>query len=254
MVTVRDPAARELLGGSPRRWPIVVGALASMLAVAGIPMAALSVGDRLGGSANPSAAPPLGAPEMLAEVPAASGAATQPLSLPQPTSYDGIVPVGYPRSVPGAIAAAYGYSRIATGLDVEATLGAVELIADRRSGWFARQHDSLADGLVEQRRGLGLSAVGPGQVAAVSITPSGYQTIGSSTGDAVTVLTLDIVSATATDGTRTSGVVVLRWALRWDGARWLATRMFSDTADDRLAVTPLTSQARELGWQVAQGG
>lgn len=131
-------------------------------------------------------------------------------------------------------------------------------MADPAAGWFAAERDRLADGLVAQRAGLGLPAVGPAGVASVTVTPSGYLrrdvTGPALAPESLTVLTLNVVSAVAADATRTTGTVVLRWALRWDGDRWLATELYSDDHDDDLAVTPLTSEARAAGWEVARGG
>lgn len=252
--TGRDPSTTELLGGEPRRWPIVAAGIAALLCAGGLLALGLTVADRY---TNEDGAEPVTAPAEVAdpELPApATDTAPTVLVLPQPTAYDGAVPLGYPRSLPGVIAAAYGYSRISTGLDVAATLDNVEALADSRAGWFPRQRATLADGLVEQRRGLGLAPIGPTQSASLTVTPSGHQVVGDPTNTAATVLTLNLLSATAADGTRTSGVVVLRWELRWDGERWLTTRMYSDERDDELAVTPLTSRAMAMGWQVARGG
>lgn len=176
------------------------------------------------------------------------------LALPQPTAYLDGVPIGYPRTTAGAVAAAYGYSRIASGLDIDLTLRAIELIADPTAGWFGRARTELADGLVAQRRGLGLAAVGSPAGASLTITPAGYQVIDQATPGQVHVLTLNVVSARATDGTRTSGTVVLDWKLRWDGQRWRATAPYDGDAHDAIAVTPLTTAARDAGWQVAHGG
>ncbi|MGQ0631956.1 MAG: hypothetical protein ACT4P1_13035 [Sporichthyaceae bacterium] len=252
--TGRDPASTELLGGAPRRWPIAVAGIAALLCASGIIAVGVSLADRYAGGDGTG---PVTAPAEVTEPELSSltaDASSTVLVLPQPTGYDGAVPLGYPRSRPGAIAAAYGYSRISTGLDVAATLDTVEALADPQAGWFPRQRDTLADGLVEQRRGLGLPPIGPTQSASLTITPSGHQIVGDPTANAVTVLTLNLLSATGADGTRTSGVVVLRWDLRWGGERWLATRMYSDERDDKLALTPLTSAAKAMGWQVARGG
>lgn len=252
MAMVRDRVTHDLIGGPPRRWPaIAAGATAAALAGV-IAVVVMARGDAGG---HRAVAPVVIAATTAAPAgPVAPASRTEALSLPQPTGYDGPVPLGYPRSVAGAIAAAYGYSRISTGVDIEPTLRSVEAIADPATGWFPRERDRLADGLVEQRRGLGLPPVGPTGAASITVTPSAYQLLGEPAATSVTVLTLNIVSAAATDGARTSGVVVLHWALRWDGTRWLATQLYSDDQHDDLAVTPLTSQARALGWQVARGG
>jgi hypothetical protein len=175
------------------------------------------------------------------------------VELPQPTTYVNGVPVGYPRSSVGAIAAAYGYSRIASGLDVEATLRAIEFMADPSGAWFPRQRDELGDGLVAQRTALGLSAVGPTAGASLTITPASYQLLSNGAGQAH-VLTLNIVSGIAVDGARTSGTVVLDWALRWIGDRWRVVAPYDGGDHDTLAVAPMTSAARALGWQEASGG
>jgi hypothetical protein len=175
------------------------------------------------------------------------------LELPQPTSYVRGVPVGYPHSTDGAIAVAYGYSRIASGLDVDATLAAIEFMADASGDWFGRDRGGLADGLVAQRTGLGLSAVGPATGASFSITPAGYELLDDGAGQ-VRVLTLNIVSAVAVTGARTSGTVVLDWKLRWIGDRWRVVAPYDSRDHDALAVAPMTSAARAAGWQEASGG
>jgi hypothetical protein len=185
------------------------------------------------------------------------GVPPERLALPQPTGYVRGVPIGYPHSTGGAIAAAYGYSRIASGLDVDATLRAIEFLADPSGDasdeWFARARDELADGLVAQRTGLGLSAVGPAAGASLSITPAGYQVLDDSAAR-LRVLTLNIVSAVALNGTRTSGTVVLDWNLRWIGDRWRVVAPYDRRDHDTVAVAPLTSTARAAGWQEASGG
>jgi hypothetical protein len=187
-------------------------------------------------------------------------AATQPsrpaapdLVLPQPTGYSNGVPTGYPKTQAGAVAAAYGYSRIATGLDVQATLAAIQSISDPASGWFRPHRAAMADSLVAQRKELGLPAEGPAGMALLNVAPASYR-VEHTAPDAVTVLTLNLLSAESTEGTMTSGSLVLRWALHWNGSSWLVTAPYSSSGDDRLAVTPLTSQAENAGWKVATGG
>ena len=251
---LRDPSVGDLLGGRPRRSPVVLSFVAAVLALASVvTIAVVATGHLAGaGDAGSSSSPePVVSP---VPSPASDTGASEVLSLPQPTSYQGAVPMGYPHSQPGAIAAAYGYSRLASGVDVPTTLDALGLMADPRSSWFGRERDSLADGLVEQREGLGLPPTGPAMSAALTITPSGYQVLAREAGSDFRVLTLNVISASGLDGARTTGVVVLDWALRWDGARWVVTRMFSNPDHDALAVTPLTSAARAAGWQVASGG
>lgn len=176
------------------------------------------------------------------------------LDLPQPTGWLGAVPTGYPRTLPGAVAAAYGYSRVASGLDVADADRAVATFSDPASGWFdqARQ-DEVATGVIAQRKALGLAAIGPTGAASVSVTPSSFQ-VRSAGPYAATVLTLNVVSMTGADGTSSTGLLVYRWPLRWDGTRWLVTSVYVDDADQALAVTPLTAQARMAGWTVAHGG
>lgn len=261
---LRDPATVELLGGRPKRWPAVLAAAVVTAVGAAAVAGALALWSVAGDTerseaatqADQRAAP--AEPPAPAIDPAMAPRAEAVLTLPQPTGHEGDVPLGYPRSVAGAVAAAYGYSRLATGLDVDRTLRAVEALADPAAGWFPAERDRLADGLVAQRAGLGLAAVGPAGGASVTVTPSSYQVRDRAgpalAGDSLTVLTLNVVSAVAADATRTTGTVVLRWALRWDGDRWLATELYSDDRHDDLALTPLTSAARSAGWEVARGG
>lgn len=230
-----------------RRARYVAAVAAATLAVS---VVVVATADRDGPR---SAAPPV--PSARASVPMpASPPSAETMYLPQPSGYVDGVPTGYPHSLPGAVGAAYGYSRIASGLDVEATLQAVEAFADPVARWFSGARGRLADGLTAQRRDVGLPAVGPVGSASLTVTPAGYQLDGTPGPDALTVLTLNVLSAVAADGTRTSGVVVLRWPLRWDGKRWLVTGMYSAPQDAARAVTPSTTQAQAQGWLVARGG
>jgi hypothetical protein len=177
------------------------------------------------------------------------------LTLPPATSTMNGVPIGYPQSLPGAVAAAYGYSRVATGLDVQATLRVVDTLADPAVGWFDQaRRDEASAGLVAQRKKLGLPAAGPVGPAALTVTPAGYQLVGTPTPTAATVLTLNVVSMTATNAVKSTGLLVYRWTLRWNGTRWVTTTVYVNDADQRLAVTPFTPQARSVGWSVAHGG
>lgn len=266
MVTLHTRPPADLLDTRPRRGPIVAAvaavlvlcvALAAGLAVLG----SLLLGDRTGAERAAPAGPP---PAPAAAPEPAVTVADRPLELPQPTGYRDGVPVGFPRTVPGAVAAAYGYSRVATGLDVQATLRALEQIAAPDSGWLPAERARLADGLVAQRGTLGLPPVGSAGQATIDVTPSGYQLadpdpdpdpdLDRRAPTAVTVLTLNVVSARAADGTRTSGTLAFRWDLRWDGSGWRAVRTFLHDRDTAIAVTPLTSAAAAAGWKDARGG
>jgi hypothetical protein len=240
----------------PRRWtPVaaIIGAVALGLAlIAGLILAAASLVS-VSGHTTPATAP-LTVPLAVPAVPQADHAApATDLTLPQPTGYQDGVPVGYPNTQAGAVAAAYGYSRIATGLDVPATLRVIEAMSDPASGWFNRARGQIADGLVAQRRSLGLPSAGSPGMALINVSPSSYRVESTEVG-ALTVLTLNTVSTESADGTMGTGTMVFRWALRWDGARWLATRSYLEETDAKLAVAPFTSAAEALGWKAARGG
>lgn len=232
---------------------VFLGAGALLLAAA--VMVALSIAViRMTGSDHRAATGSLAIAPAAAGPVAASERAPEPdLVLPQPTSYAGGIPSGFPRTDAGAVAAAYGYSRIATGLDVNTTLRTLEALSDPTSGWFLRSRAQIADGLVAQRKSLGLPANGPVGRALIDVHPSGYRIDRSADGGA-TVLTLNVVDTQRTDGTSATGTVVFRWALRWDGTRWLTTQTYLDDSYAPLAVTPMTSQAVAKGWKVARGG
>ncbi|MGQ0846804.1 MAG: hypothetical protein ACT4QF_22015 [Sporichthyaceae bacterium] len=239
---------------SSRRIALAVGVSAVLVAgLFALLLTALSVfgpGERGTPAAVPAPAPVVDAP---AESVTDDALGDDELVLPQPGEYVGGVPVGFPRSDAGAVAAAYGYSRIATGLDVQGTLDALKTISAADSGWFARARPQIADGLVAQRKSLGLPAVGSTCSALINVTPSGYRIDRESDGT-TTVRTLNVISTQAADGTTSTGTVVFRWALRWDGDQWLAVRTFLDEADEALAVAPFTSAAHSKGWKVARGG
>ncbi|MGQ0843484.1 MAG: hypothetical protein ACT4QF_05065 [Sporichthyaceae bacterium] len=233
----------------------ILSAGAAILVVLGV-LIALAIralpSDEAGQPSSPTEAPTVPAAS-APEQPDTRPNPTDELKLPQPTGFANGVPTGYPQTDPGAVAAAYGYSRIATGLDVQQTLDTLKAISDPQAGWFPRARDEIADGIVAQRKGLGLAAVGSTGSALITVSPSGYQIVPGPAG-ATTVLTLNVVSTASADGTTATGTLVFRWTLRWDGERWLATRTFLDDADAALAVAPLTSEAVAKGWKAARGG
>jgi hypothetical protein len=201
-----------------------------------------------------AASSPLPVPLAAPPVPASdSSAATEELVLPQPTGYENGVPVGYLNTQAGAIGAAFGYSRVATGLDIPATLQAIDTMSDKASGWFPATRRLIADGLVAQRHSLGLPPSGSAGMALIKVDPSAYRIDATAPG-ATTVLTLNTVSTESADGVMTTGTIVFRWAMRWDGTRWLVTHNFLSDADAKLAVAPYTSEAESLGWKAARGG
>jgi hypothetical protein len=259
MTTTTSAPVDVVPGVKPRRAGLMVaGGLVAVLAVV-VGLVAIAAQLFGGGSPTKSAAAgsAAGAPGAATDSIRAARAAPAPpadLTLPQPSGYTDGVPVGYPDTEAGAVAAAYGYSRIATGLDVPATLRTVEAFADPASGWFARSRAQIADALVAQRQELGLAASGPDTGAVLNVNPSGYQIAAPLSAGRITVLTLDVISGQSTSGTVTSGQVVLRWALHWAGNRWLVTQLFADKHDDSLAAVPFTSDAQAKGWREATGG
>ncbi|WP_344607081.1 hypothetical protein [Sporichthya brevicatena] len=234
---------------------VTAGALVLSTAVVAVIVLA-STNDGVDRELDPPSAAATSTPVVEPTPPAAeAGVSARTLALPQPTHYEGGVPRGYPNTVVGAIAAAYGYSRLASGLDLDATLTAIEAMADPEAGWFATERSAMADGLVAQRAGLGLPPVGPAGTVSLTLTPAGYQVLDREAGaGTATVLTLNLVSARATDGTRTTGPVVLEWNLRWDGTRWLVTSRYDRGTHEHLARIPLTTQAEAAGWKAASGG
>jgi len=251
VVLLRDPALDHVLGGRPRQTGSAVAtAVLALTLVLGTVVLVVNGGPR-----DRSSAPPVSEAPAPVEANTGDAAEARPerLELPQPTGYESGVPVGYPHSSDGAIAAAYGYSRIASGVDVDETLAAIEVMAYPSSTWFARDRDDLADGLVAQRTALGLSAVGPATGASFSITPAGFQLLDDEPRQ-VRVLTLNIVSAVAVNGKRTSGTVVLDWTLRWLGDRWRVVAPYDNRDHDALAVAPMTSAAHAAGRREASGG
>lgn len=239
---------------SPRRIALAAGVSTAVAAgLFALLLSALSLigSDESTGRDAAHTQPP--APAAPAAPPAENAVLDGELLLPQPTEYIGGVPIGFPRSDAGAVAAAYGYSRIATGVDVQDTLDALKTVADPEAGWYASARGQIADGLIAQRKSLGLPAVGFSNSALINVTPSGYRIARDADGTA-TVQTLNVVSTQSADGTTATGTVVFRWALRWVGDRWLAVRTFMDEADEALAVAPFTTAAQAKGWKVARGG
>jgi hypothetical protein len=219
----------------------VLGAVLTVQATAGH-------GHTSAATKPPAAAPTNAVPQPVTQPVAA------PLTLPSATAYIGDVPTGFPQTLPGAIAAAYGYSQVGTSLDVATALRTVESIADPARGWFtAALRDQASAGVIAQRQRLGLPAIGPTGQASITVTPSAYQVRGAAQTN-VTVLTLNVVTTIANDGTQNTGLLVYRWALRWDGARWRATTVYLQDGDQDLAVTPLTADARAKGWQATDDG
>lgn len=231
---------------------------ATVVLLVAVAVAAVVGGSLAAGSAGHSHVAVAAAPHPVAasEAPSGGRPAVAPMKLPQPTGHLGAVPTGYPQTLQGAVAAAYGYSRIATSLDAATALRTVDTIADPASGWFNQaKHDEAVAGVIAQRQKLGLAPAGPTGGASLAVTPSGYQILRGPTSTAANVLTLNIISLVAADGTTTSsGLLVYRWALRWDGNRWRASAVYLTDADQTLAVTPLTAAARGKGWREADGG
>jgi hypothetical protein len=251
-----DRAPAQILEERAAKWRRAAAICWRIGAACGLVAASLYLLLTLTGSRTHAAGPAVAArsaPPIAPHAPKTEITGQQDLALPPPTGYTGGVLTGYPRSTAGATAAAYGYSRIASGLDVEGTLQAIQSISDPASGWFTGHRAAMADSLVAQRRGLGLPPQGPAGMAQLTVEPASYR-IEHVTADSATVLTLNILSAESAEGTMTSGTLVLRWVLHWNGSRWLVTAPYSSAADDRIAVTPLTSAAESVGWKVARGG
>lgn len=254
MSTLTRPGAPVDALRRRRGWTLIAMALGAALLVLGLLVALLVTTVTIVGTGKHSEqhtaqvpVPLQAPPSIVSEVP------SDDLALPQPTGYADGIPAGYPNTQLGAVAAAYGYSRIATGLDVQATLRTLEHLADPTTDWFARSRAEIADGLVDQRKDLGLPPTGSAGMALINVTPSAYRV--ETTGPrGVTVLILNQVSAESTNGAMTSGTVVFRWALRWDGARWVVGERFTDPRDDKLAAVPFTSTAAANGWKAARGG
>ncbi len=254
MRTTLDPTTRSLLDDRRGRAPAAIVGLAGA-ALVGVVVFVLVLRAAWPSNGSPQASPaavadptPGVAPATV--VPANAG----PLMLPQPTGAVEGVPIGFPATPSGAVAAAYAYSRLATSLDAAATLRALEQVADPTSGWLSAQRTEIADGVAAQRSALGLAPVGPSDGATLMITPAGFQFVGRPGPRSSTVLTLAVLSGTAVDGTRTSGSLVLRWELRWDGTRWRAIRPHVTDQHDALVAVPLTSDAVAKGWREARGG
>lgn len=253
MRTTLDPATRTLLGDRRRRVPAAAGALAGATLVAVVAFVLVLRVAWPGGHSAPASVPAAVDPTPSAAA-SAVAATDGPMFLPQPTDAVEGVPVGFPATPGGAVAAAYAYSRLATSLDAGATLRTLEQVADPASGWLPVQRSAIADGVAAQRAALGLAPVGPSDGATLTITPAGFQFVGRPGPQSASVLTLAVLSGTAVDGTRTSGSLVLRWELRWDGDRWRATRPHVTDQYDNLVAVPLTSDAVAKGWREARGG
>ncbi len=254
MRTTLDPGARALLGDRPRRGPYAVVGLAGAALVTALLLALIVRASWPGGDGAPVAAPAAAEPTPSTTPAAEPVPLAGSLLLPQPSGTVDGVAIGFPATPAGAVAAAYAYTRIATSLDAAATLRALEQVADPGSGWLAQQRTAIADGVAAQRTSLGLAPVGPSESATLTLTPAGYQLDGKPGARSATVLTLAVLSGTAVDGTRTSGPLVLRWDLRWDGDRWRAVRPHITDDDTDLAAVPLTSDAVAKGWREARGG
>lgn len=249
-----DPATRALFGDSRRRVPAAAVVLASVALLALLALVLILRATWPSGEGTPAAVPPAVDPTPSVAPAPAVGGAEGPLVLPQPTGTVEGVPVGFPATPSGAVAAAYAYSRLATSLDAAATLRVLEQVSDPTSGWLAAQRTAIADGVAAQRAALGLAPVGPSDGATLTITPAGFQFVGRPDSRSTSVLTLAVLSGTAVDGTRTSGSLVLRWELRWVGDRWRAIRPHVTDQYEELVAVPLTSDAVAKGWREARGG
>jgi hypothetical protein len=254
MRTTLDPATRTLLGNSRRRVPAAVVALTGAVLIGVVALVLVLLAAWPSGDSTPALPPAALDPTPSVAAAPAEANTDGPLVLPQPMGAVEGVAVGFPATPGGAVAAAYAYSRLASSLDATATLRALEQVADPAAGWLAAQRTAIADGVAAQRSALGLAPVGPSEGATLTITPAGFQFVGRPGPRSATVLTLAVLSGTAVDGTRTSGSLVLRWELRWDGDRWRATRPHVTDQYDNLVAVPLTSDAVAKGWREARGG
>jgi len=238
------------------RWGLLYVAGVLVLMVAGLVIeAAVSPGRQ-----TPQALPPTAVPvppwASAASPPATvrtgqsakvGGAALAgPVQLVQGRELINGVYLGFPHSIAGAVSAAAGFlTAIGSTLDPDRAAAVMRMAADPA---YPDGPQQAAEGVVNDRKDLGLPASGPlPQGASLQIQPAEYQVRGV-TADLVTVLLLcDFTTTVRGDGTQTSiGVFPVR--LHWYAGDWkiLAPGTASYAG---LVAEPASPQAAALGWQ-----
>ena len=167
-----------------------------------------------------------------------------PLVLPKPERMAGTVPVGYPHTVTGAVAAATYFTEALDLLDPVVAADQVRIMAVPAD----------ADTLVEQagsgardlRTQAGLPADGPTVGSFISYQVRGYQ-LGSVAQNRVLVWVLTVQSTSISGGPVRSTNVVLGLVLAWTGTDWRVTK--DDPGRLPPVAAPGSDQAHANGWR-----
>lgn len=234
------------------RWGLlyVVGVL--VLMVAGLVIEAAVSPGRQAPQALPTAVPvppwASAAPSPATEQSPKAGAAVLvgPVQLVQGRELINGVYLDFPHSTTGAVSAAAGFlTTIGSTLDPDQAAAVMRMVADPA---YSDGPQQAAEGVVNDRKALGLPASGPlPQGASLQVQPAEYQ-VRDATPDQVTVLLLcDFTATVPGQGTQTRvGVFPVR--LDWYADDWkVLAPGTADYAD--LAAEPGSPQAAALGWQ-----
>jgi hypothetical protein len=156
--------------------------------------------------------------------------------------------VGYPHTPVGAVSAAVEFwTQIGSTLDPDRAAAVGRLVAD--PAW-TNAPAALAQGPVNTRQGLGLSAAGQVPAgASVVLDPVQYQIKTQSTDQVSVLLLCDYTTTTPNAGSQTR-IGVFPITVHWAAADWKLVDTTGDTTDySSLSVIPDSSQATADGWQ-----
>jgi hypothetical protein len=238
-----------------RRW--LLGVAAFVAAGLVFTAAGLVVNAWLGPGQQPQAFPPTAFPVPPWDTPPpptpaapSSPSAASPL-LPSPVRVipgteeaDG-VPLGYPRTLLGAVSAAVAFTPAILGtLDPGRAAQVMRMVADPS---FPQGPAQAAEGMTRIRQSLGLAASGPVPLGVSwAVTPVECQARDIGTDRVTVLLLLDLISVVPGAETITR-VSVFAVAVHWTAGDWKVLPTPA-TGYAKLTAAPGSKQAASLGW------
>jgi hypothetical protein len=194
--------------------------------------------------------PTSAAPSPTSAGKAASPAGSPPLAGPvqviQGRQQVNGVSLGYPHSTVGAVSAADEFlTAIGSTVDPDRAAAVMRMAADPS---YTNGPQQAAEGTVNDRRSLGLSASGPvPQGSSIEIEPVEYQVRDVSPDRATVLLLSDFITTLPGRGTQTR-VGVFPVPVHWAQDDWKVLPQASANYEN-LSADPDSPQAAALGWQ-----
>ena len=167
-----------------------------------------------------------------------------PLVLPKPERMAGTVPVGYPHTASGAVAAATYFTEALDLLDPTVAADQARVMAVPQDA--ASLADQAGAGARQLRIQAGLPADGPTMGSFISYQVRGYQ-LGPVATNHILVWVLTVQSASVSGGPIRSTNTVLGLVLDWTGTDWRVTK--EDPGALPPASQPGSDQAHTDGWR-----